>query len=109
MLSAALGDRPGARVEAALLASASVPQVQAVLDRATRARTGYLRHLFEDLDVDCPGQRATTAFSLYLGLLHLRRTGSTLAPHGEELDDYVAHLCGWLVDDAAPSGTGPES
>jgi AcrR family transcriptional regulator len=104
LLGAALGDRPGARVEAALLADATAPTVRAVLDRATRARTGYLRRLFEDLGVDSPGQRATTAFALYLGLLHLRRAGSTLALHGEELDDYVEHLCSWLTDAATPPG-----
>ena len=98
LMGAALSDRPGARVEAALLADAGVPQVRAVLDRATRARTSYLRQLFEDLGVDSPGQRATTAFALYLGLLHLRRAGSTLAPRGQELDDYVEHLCAWLTD-----------
>jgi AcrR family transcriptional regulator len=105
LLRAALDDRPGARVEAALLAGVGAPQVRAVLDRATRARTGYLRHLFEELDVDSPGQRATTAFALYLGLLHLRRAGPALAPHGEELDDYVEHLCAWLTDRAAPPDT----
>jgi AcrR family transcriptional regulator len=106
LLGAALGDRPGARVEAALLAGAGVPQVREVLDRATRARTGYLRHLFEELDVASPGQRATTAFALYLGLLHLRRAESTMAPHGEDLDDYVEHLCAWLTDGAAPAAPG---
>lgn len=105
LMSAALGDRPGARVEAALLAGVGIAQVRAALDRATRARTGYLRHLFEELDVDAPGQRATTAFALYLGLLHLRRAGSALAPHGQALDDYVEHLCTWLTDDAAPADT----
>lgn len=109
LMSAALGDRPGARVEAALLADAGVPQVRVVLDRATRARTGYLRHLFEDLDLDSPGQRATTTFALYLGLLHLRRAGSALAPHSEQLDDYVEHLCAWLTSGATPSGTGRRS
>jgi len=106
LMGAALGDRPGARVEAALLADAGVPQVRAVLDRATRARTRYLRQLFEELGVDSPGQRATTAFALYLGLLHLRRAGSTLAPRGRELDDYVEHLCAWLTDAGAPADAG---
>lgn len=112
LMGAALGDRPGARIEAALLASVGVPEVRAVLDRATRARTGYLRHLFEELGVDSPGQRATTAFALYLGLLHLRRAESALAPQGQELDDYVEHLCAWLTDDPAPSakrGRSPRS
>lgn len=109
LMGAALGDRPGARVEAALLASVGVAEVRAVLDRATRARTGYLRHLFEELGVDFPSQRATTAFALYLGLLHLRRAESALAPHGQELDDYVEHLCAWLTDDAAPPATGGRS
>ena len=108
LMSAAMGDRPGARVEAALLAGAGVPQVQAVLDRATRARTGYLQKLFEELAVDSPGQRATTAFALYLGLLHMRRAGSALAPDGQELDDYVEFLCSWLVDGVSPSGSGPK-
>lgn len=105
-MGAALGDRPGARVEAALLADAGTPQVQAVLDRATRSRTTYLRRLFEELHVDAPAQRATTAFALYLGLLHLRRAGSAMAPHGEELEEYVEHLCTWLAQRAAPSATG---
>lgn len=109
LLGAALGDRPGARVEAALLADAHVPQVRAVLDRATRARTGYLRHLFEQLGVDSPHQRATTTFALYLGLLHLRRAGSTLPPHGEQLDDYVDHVCSWLTEGVTPSRTGRRS
>ena len=106
LMGAALGDRPGARVEAALLADAGTPQVQAVLDRATRSRTTYLRRLFEELHVDAPAQRATTAFALYLGLLHLRRAGSAMAPHGEELEEYVEHLCTWLAQRAAPSATG---
>ena len=109
LMGAALGDRPGARVEAALLADAGVPQVRAVLDRATRARTSYLRHLFEDLDVESPDQRATTAFALYLGLLHLRRAGSAMAPHGEQLEDYVEHLCAWLTDGAARPDAGRRS
>lgn len=109
LLSAALGDRPGARVEAALLADAAVPQVRAVLDRATGARTAYLRHLFEDLGVDSPSQRATTTFALYLGLLHLRRAESALAPRGKALEDYVEHLCAWLTNDAAPSSTSCRS
>ena len=58
--------------------------------------------MFEDIGVDSPGRRATTAFALYLGLLHLRRAGSSVAPHGEELDDDVEHLCAWLADTAAP-------
>lgn len=102
LMGAALGDRPGARVEAALLADIGTPQVAAVLDRATRARTRYLSHLFADLGVDAPEQRATTAFALYLGLLHLRRAGSALAPHGEALDDYVDHLCTWLMNRKSP-------
>ena len=105
LMGAALGDRPGARVEAALLADAGLPQVRTVLDRATRARTGYLRRLFHDLGVDAPDRRATTAFALYLGLLHLRRAGSTVVPQGTELDAYVEHLCAWLTDGGAPSGT----
>lgn len=103
LMGTALDDRPGARVEAALLADAGVPQVRAVLDRATRARTGYVRQLFEELGVDSPAQRATTTFALYLGLLHLRRSGNDLAPHGEALDDYVSHLCAWLTSDAPVS------
>ncbi len=102
LMGAALGDRPGARVEAALLADAGVPQVQAVLDRATRSRTNYLRRLFEELRVDAPAQRATTAFALYLGLLHLRRAKSVMVPRGDELEEYVEHLCTWLTQRAAP-------
>jgi AcrR family transcriptional regulator len=103
LMRAALDDRPGARVEAALLADAGVPNVRAVLDRATRARTAYLGHLFDDLGCEAPADRATTAFALYLGLLHLRRAGSGLAPRGKELDAYVEHLCVWLTDGAAPA------
>lgn len=97
LLDAAMGDRPGARVEAALLADVAVPQVRTMLDRATLARTGHVRHLFEELGVDAPGHRATTTLALYLGLLHLRRAGSALAPLGEELEDYVEYLCVWLT------------
>ena len=54
LLRAALDDRPGARVEAGLLADSNVPIVRASLERATRARTDYLRQLFERIGVENP-------------------------------------------------------
>jgi AcrR family transcriptional regulator len=109
LMRAALDDRPGAQVEAALLSDAGAPQVREVLTRATRARTAYLRHLFEELDVELPDQRATTAFALYLGLLHLRRAGSAVAPRGAALDDYVENLCTWLTVGPQPQEQDPAS
>lgn len=106
LLRAALDDRPGARVEAGLLTDSSVPVVNAALERATRARTGYLRTLFEHIGVDAPQDRAITGFALYLGLLHLRRSRATDAPRGRELDRYVDHVCHWLITSVGP-GTGP--
>ena len=98
LLHAALDDRPGARVEAALLADTGVPQVAAALERATRTRTAYVRHLFRDLGVDAPGERATTVFALYLGLLHMRRAAPSSAPSGAALQAYVEHVCDWLTE-----------
>jgi AcrR family transcriptional regulator len=97
LLHAALDDRRGARIEAALLADAGVPQVAAALERATRTRTAYVRHLFRELGVDSPAERATTVFALYLGLLHLRRAAPSSAPTGDALEAYVEHLCDWLT------------
>ena len=102
LMRAALDDRPGARVEAGLLSDARVPEVAAVLDRATRARTAYLRQLFTELGTSAPAQRATTGFALYLGLLHMRRAATSRTLHGDALDDYVEHVCRWLVTDADP-------
>jgi AcrR family transcriptional regulator len=104
LLRAALDDRAGARVEAGLLADSNVPVVRASLERATRARTGYLRQLFERIGVDDSQDRATTAFALYLGLLHMRRAGASTTPRGKELDRYVTQVCDWLIH-----GTGGPS
>ena len=104
LLAAALDDRPGARVEAGLLADSNVPVVRASLERATRARTGYLRQLFEQIGVDDPQDRATTGFAIYLGLLHMRRAGASSTPRGKELDRYVGQVCDWLIH-----GTGEPS
>jgi AcrR family transcriptional regulator len=109
LLRAALDDRPGARVEAGLLADSNVPDVHAVLDRATRTRTAYLRHLFEELGADAPHQRATTAFALYLGLLHMRRAHVSRTPQGGDLDDYVDHVCSWLTEPSVRSSAGEGS
>ena len=100
LLHAALDDRPGARVEAALLADTGVPQVAAALERATRTRTAYVRRLFRDLGVDRPADRATTVFALYLGLLHLRRAAPSSAPTGAALQAYVEHVSDWLTEAA---------
>lgn len=106
LLRAALDDRAGARVEAGLLADSNVPVVRASLERATRARTGYLRELFERIGVDDSQDRATTGFALYLGLLHMRRTGASTTPRGKDLDRYVSQVCDWLIHDTgAPSTT----
>jgi AcrR family transcriptional regulator len=104
LLGAALDERPGARVEAALLADSHVPLVRASLERATRARTDYLRRLFERMGVADPRDRATTGFAIYLGLLHMRRVGASGTPRGEELDAYVGRVCDLLVHDADGSG-----
>ena len=98
LLHAALDDRRGARIEAALLADTGVPQVAAALERATRTRTAYVRRLFRELEVDSPGERATTVFALYLGLLHMRRAAPSSAPRGAALAAYVEHVCDWLTE-----------
>jgi AcrR family transcriptional regulator len=109
LLRAALDDRAGARVEAGLLADSNVPVVRASLERATRARTGYLRQLFERIGVDDSQDRATTAFALYLGLLHMRRAGASTTPRGKELDRYVSQVCDWLIHGTgAPSTTAEQ-
>jgi AcrR family transcriptional regulator len=106
LLRAALDDRAGARVEAGLLADSNVPVVRASLERATRARTGYLRELFERIGVEDAHDRATTGFALYLGLLHMRRAGASTAPREKELDRYVSRVCDWLIHSAGgPSAT----
>jgi AcrR family transcriptional regulator len=97
LLRAALDDRPGARVEAGLLADSNVSVVHASLERATRARTRYLRELFEDLGVADPRSRATTGFAIYLGLLHMRRAGASTTPRGKDLDRYIDQVCDWLI------------
>jgi len=106
LLRAALDDRPGARVEAGLLADSNVASVHAALERATRARTAYLRRLFVELGSDTPRERATTTFAIYLGLLHMRRAHSTRTPQGEELDHYVEHVTTWLTQTAGPGSEG---
>ncbi len=106
LLRAALDDRPGARVEAGLLADSNVPVVRGSLERATRARTGYLRQLFDRIGVEDPGDRATTGFAIYLGLLHMRRTGAASTPRGPDLDRYVDRVCDLLIHGTgAPGGT----
>ncbi len=100
LLRAALDDRPGAHVEAGLLTDSNVPIVRASLERATRARTAYLRQLFERIGVENPRDRATTGFAIYLGLLHMRRAGDSSTPHGQELDRYVGQVCDLLIHDA---------
>ena len=105
LMRAALDDRPGANVEAGLLTDSAVPEVRAVLDRATTARTGYLRRLFEELGAPSPHQRATTAFALYLGLLHMRRSNSSQVPRAADLDAYVDSVCHWLVGAGRGHGT----
>jgi len=109
LLRAALDDRAGARVEAGLLADSNVPVVRASLERATRARTAYLRELFERIGVDSSQDRATTGFALYLGLLHMRRAGASTTPRGKELDRYVSQVCDWLIHGTgAPSTTAEQ-
>ena len=105
LLRAALDDRPGARVEAGLLADSNVPIVRASLERATRARTDYLRQLFERIGVENPRDRATTGFAIYLGLLHMRRAGDSSTPRGQELDRYVGQVCDLLIHDAGEPST----
>ena len=100
LLKAAFDDRPGARVEAGLLADSNVPVVRASLERATRARTDYLRQLFERIGVENPQDRSTTGFAIYLGLLHMRRAGDSSTPHGQELDRYVGQVCDLLISGA---------
>jgi AcrR family transcriptional regulator len=104
LLRAALEDRLGARVEAGLLADSNVASVQAALERATRARTAYVRRLFEELGSDAPQERATTTFAIYLGFLHLRRAHSPRVPHGENLDRYVEHVTTWLTQTVGSAG-----
>ena len=105
LLRAALDDRPGARVEAGLLADSNVPVVRASLERATRARTDYLCQLFERIGVEDPRDRATTGFAIYLGLLHMRRAGDSSTPRGQELDRYVGQVCDLLIHDAGEPST----
>ena len=83
--AAALDDRAGARVEARCWPTRTSPSGAGIPQRATRARTGYLRELFERIGVDDSQDRATTGFALYLGLLHMRRAGASTTPRGKEL------------------------
>jgi AcrR family transcriptional regulator len=105
LLRAAFEDRPGARVEAGLLADSNVAPVRACLERATRARTDYLHRLFEQIGVRNPRDRATTAFAIYLGLLHMRRAGASGTPRGEELNRYVGQICDMLIHGTDPGST----
>jgi hypothetical protein len=78
-------------VELALLASATDPPVAAALHRVTQRRLRYLTQLFTDLGFEPAeaGNRATLAYTTYLGHAQLSRTAPSAVPVGAERSAYL--------------------
>lgn len=91
----------GGNAHAALLASASNPQVRVVLDRVTQTRLAFLRQLYQELGVaaDSAEQHARVAYALYLGIGELHRAALDGDSAGEEDLAYLA----LAVDKMMPS------
>jgi AcrR family transcriptional regulator len=97
ILNAALEDRLGARVEAALLVDSADRRVLDSVQRTTRIRIAFLRRLFRQLGLQDARSRATLAYSAYLGMLHLRRATPAAAPAGRQLHAYIDDVIRWVL------------
>jgi AcrR family transcriptional regulator len=76
---------------AAMLAAASDPRVQQVLERVTRTQLAYLEGLYSDLGLpaDQAHRHARLAYALYLGIGELRHADPDGDPTGQDLDAYL--------------------
>ncbi len=75
----------------AVLAGASDPRVQAVLERVTRTRLDFVERLYLELGVAAGQARrhARLAYALYLGIGAVRRADPDGDPAGAELSAYL--------------------
>ena len=75
----------------AVLAAASDPRVQAVLERVTRTRLDFVEQLYRDLGMATGRARrhARLAYALYLGIGAVRRADPGGDPAGRELSAYL--------------------
>ncbi|MCP3819083.1 TetR/AcrR family transcriptional regulator [Streptomyces sp. A3M-1-3] len=78
-------------LEVSLLATASHPQVAAVLDRVTARRVGYVARLFEEVGFppEAAARRGLLAYTSYLGLTQLNHAVPQSLPAGAAFTDYL--------------------
>ncbi|WP_455360438.1 TetR/AcrR family transcriptional regulator [Streptomyces sp. SYSU K21746] len=78
-------------LEVTLLATASHPQVAAVLERVTARRIGYVARLFEEVGFppEAAAQRGLLAYAGYLGHAQLNHAVPQSLPAGAGLTDYL--------------------
>lgn len=98
LLRMAFDERPGSRIEAALLADADQPLIAQSLRRVTAKRLEFLESLFQQLTGHDARDRALLAYSAFIGIVQLRRTAPGNAPKGRRLQAYVDRVTRWLLD-----------
>jgi AcrR family transcriptional regulator len=108
LLESAFDDHPDVVIDANLLAAADDPLIGPVLERVARKRLAFVDRIFAEMRTPGGSDRALLAFSAYVGLAQLRRTGPSLAPTGERSKAYVDHAILWLLgdqDESEPAAT----
>jgi AcrR family transcriptional regulator len=98
ILAAALGDRPGAIRDAALVASASNPLVKSVVARVTKRRLSYMTEVCIEIGLtpEQARRRVLLLYSSYLGLFGYLRAGLDTVDEAE-LREYTEEMLAALV------------
>jgi AcrR family transcriptional regulator len=91
--------RPGALVDALLIADSDDPVVAEVLASVSAKRLAFVDQIFAQHGSEGGSDRALLAFSAYLGLTQLARTAPKLTPRGARATAYVDNTVRFLMDD----------
>lgn len=81
----------GTDAHAGIVTAAADPRIGPTLARVTVERLNFIQELLEDLGYEAPDarQRATLAYSVYLGISDLRRAAPQAAPSAQEAEMLV--------------------
>jgi len=107
LCAAAVGDQPELEsFEAALFADASHPLVASVLARVTARRLDVLNAVFAELGLTpaAARERAVSAYALYVGWIHLRRSQREQIPEVTGREGLAQAVRLLLPDDRATKG-----